>query len=61
MVGNDRDDARGKHVFFFNLVSQGGLSRQMVEYICSYFAIIDQADKFIVKNIESTTRESAEI
>ena len=60
MVGNDSDKATDKE--YFDLLSQGGLtvpSRQIVEFVCACFAILEYADQFIVKNHEST-RVSAE-
>ena len=61
MVGNDSDKATDKE--YFDLLSWGGLtvpSRQMAEFVCACFAILEYADQFIVKNHVSTTRMSAE-
>ena len=60
MIGNDSDKATDKE--YFDLLSRGGLtvpSRQMAEFVCACFAILEYADQFIVKNHEST-RVSAE-
>ena len=48
--GSDEDKATDKE--YFDLLSRGGLtvrSRQMVEFVCAYFAILEYADQFIVK------------
>ena len=61
MVGNDSDKATDKE--YFELLSRGSLtipSRQMAEFVCACFALLEYADQFIVKNHESTTRVSAE-
>ena len=61
MVSNDSDKATDKE--YFDLLSRGSLtvpSRQMAEFVCACFAILEYADQFIVKNHESTTRVSAE-
>ncbi len=61
MVGNDSDKATDKE--YFDLLSRGGLtvpSRQIAEFVCACFAILEYADQFIVKNHESTTRDYAE-
>ena len=50
MVGNDSDKATDKE--YFDLLSRGGLtvpSRQMAEFVCACFAILEYADQFIVK------------
>ena len=52
MVGNDSDKATDKK--YFNLLSRGGLtvpSRQMAEFVCACFTILEYADQFIVKKI----------
>ena len=61
MVGNDSVKATDKE--YFDLLSQGGLtvpSRQMAEFVCACFVILEYAGQFIVKNHESTIRESTE-
>ena len=50
MVSNDSDKATDKE--YFDLLSRGGLtvqSRQMAEFVCACFAILEYADHFIVK------------
>lgn len=56
MVGNDSDDAIEKQ--YFDLLSRGLTvpSSQMAEFICACFAMLEYADKFIVKYNEFTTR-----
>ena len=56
MVDNDSDKATDKE--YFDLLSRGLTvpSRQMAEFVCASFAILEYADQFIVKNHESTTR-----
>ena len=52
MVGNDSDKATDKE--YFDLLSRAGLtvsSRQMAEFVCACFAILEYADQFIVKKI----------
>ena len=61
MVGNDSDKDTDK--VYFDLLSRWGLtvpSRQMAEFVCACFALLEYADQFIVKNHESTTRVSVE-
>ena len=61
-VGNDSDKATDKEYFDF-VISRGSLivpSRQMVEFVCTCFAILEYADQFTIKNHESTTSMSAE-
>ena len=61
MEGNDSDKATDKE--YFDLFSRAGLtvpSRQMAEFVCACFAILEYADHFIVKNHESTAKVSAE-
>ena len=61
IVHNDSDKATDKE--YFDLLSRGGLtvpSRQMVEFVCACFTILEYADLFIIKNHESTKRASAE-
>ena len=61
MVGNDSDKATDKE--YFDLLFRGGLtvtSRQMAEFACACFAILEYTDQFFVKNHESTTRGSAD-
>ena len=55
IVGSDSDKE------YFDLLSRGGLtSRQMAGFICACFAILGNADQFIVKNHKLTTKMSAE-
>ena len=61
MVGNDSDKVTDKE--YFNLISRGRLtvpSRQMAEFVCACFAILEYADQFMIKNHKSTTRVFAE-
>ena len=50
IVDNNRDKATDKE--YFDLLSRGGLtvlSRQMAEFVCACFVILEYADQFIVK------------
>ena len=49
---------------YFDLLSRGGLtvpSSPMAEFVCASFAILDYTDKFISKDINSTTQSAAQI
>ena len=46
-MGNESDKAADKE--YFDLLSRAGLtvpSRQMAEFVCVYFAILEYADQF---------------
>ena len=57
-VGNDSDKATDKE--YFDLLSRGGLtvpSRQMVEFVCACFAILENVDQFKVEIIINPQQE----
>ena len=59
MEGNDSNKATDKE--YFDLLSRGGLtvpSRQMAEFVCACFAILEYADYFRVKKKMKPQQES---